>query len=263
MADLRLALTQARYALLTTFRNSRTVVFQMAFPVILLILFDSVFTKGSDETVTFGGGTITASAYFTAGLAAYAVALSTFTNLAIGLTMQRESGQLKRLRGTPMPSWTFVAAQVLRSAALVLMMVVALFAIGILAFGVDLPAEHVVGLLVYVVLGTAAFAALGMAATVVTTTLDSASTIGPFTVVMLSFVSGVFVSVDTLPNWLESIGKVFPLYHLADGLQTCLVSGAGGTGLEAGNVAALLLWGLAGAAIAVRRFHWEPQAAPT
>ena len=262
MADVRLALTQARYALLTAFRNPRTVVFQMAFPVILLILFNSIFTKGSDETVTFAGGTITASAYFTAGLAAYATALSTFTNLAIGLTMQRETGQLKRLRGTPMPSWTFVAGQVLRSAATALVVVVVLFAIGVIAFGVDLSAERVVGLVVYVALGTAVFAALGIAVTVVTTTVDSASTIRPFTIVMLSFVSGVFISVDTLPNWLESVGKVFPLYHLAEGLQTCLVSGAGGTGLDAGNVAALALWGLAGVAIAVRRFRWEPQAAP-
>jgi ABC-2 type transport system permease protein len=262
MADIRLALTQARYALLTSLRNPRTVVFQMAFPIVLLILFNSIFTNGSDETVTFAGGRITASAYFTAGLAAYAIALSTFTNLAIGLTMQRETGQLKRLRGTPMPSWTFVAGQLVRSAVLVLIMVVSLLAIGVIAFGVDFSAEHVVGMVVYVVLGTAAFAALGMAVTVVTTTVDSASTIGPFTVVMLSFVSGVFISVDTLPNWLEAVGKVFPLYHLAEGLQTCLVSGTGGTGLDAGNVAALAAWGLAGLAIAARRFHWEPQAAP-
>jgi ABC-2 type transport system permease protein len=262
MTDFRLVLTQTRYALLTVFRNPRTVVFQMAFPVVLLVLFNSIFTKGSDETVTFAGGTITASAYFTAGLAAYAIALSTFTNLAIGLTTQRESGQLKRLRGTPMPSWTFVAAQVMRSAVLVLMMVVALLAIGVIAFGVDLPVEHLIGVIVYLALGTAAFAALGMAVTVFTTTVDSASTIGPFTVVMLSFVSGVFISVDTLPNWLESVGKAFPLYHLAEGLQTCLVSGVGGTGLGAGNVAALAAWGFAGLVIAARRFQWEPQAAP-
>jgi ABC-2 type transport system permease protein len=261
MTDVQIALTQARYALLTAFRNPRTVVFQMAFPVLLLILFNSIFTKGSDETVTFAGGTITASAYFTAGLAAYAMALSTFTNLAIGLTMQRETGQLKRLRGTPMPSWTFVAGQVLRSAVMVLVMVVALLAIGMIAFGVDFPGERLVGVVVYVALGTAAFAALGMAVTVLTTTVDSASTIGPFTIVMLSFVSGVFISVDTLPNWLESVGKVFPLYHLAEGLQTCLVAGGGGTGLDAGNVAALAVWGLVGISVAVRRFHWEPQAA--
>src|SRR5919108_5713184 len=127
MADVRLALTQARYGLITAFRNPRTVVFQMAFPVILLILFNSIFTNGADETVTFSGGRITAAAYFTAGLAAYAVALSTFTNLAVGLTMQRESGQLKRLRGTPVPAWTFVTGQVMRSGAVALMMVVVLF----------------------------------------------------------------------------------------------------------------------------------------
>jgi ABC-2 type transport system permease protein len=262
MADVRLALTQARYALVASFRNPRTVVFQMAFPIILLILFNAIFTKGGDETVTFSGGTITAAAYFTAGLAAYALALSTFTNLAIALTMQRETGQLKRLRGTPMPSWTFVAGQLMRSAVLALIMVVALLAIGALAFGVDVPAEHLVGILVYVALGTAVFAALGIAVTAVTTTVDSASTIGPFVVVMLSFVSGVFISVDNLPSWLETIGKVFPLYHVADGLQTCLAAGVGGTGLDAGNVAALAVWGLAGVAVALRRFHWEPQAAP-
>jgi ABC-2 type transport system permease protein len=261
MSDLRLALVQARYALLTVFRTPRVVVMGMVFPVVLLVLFDSLFTKGADDTVSFAGGTITASAYFTAGIAAYVIAQSTFTNLAIGLTTQRESGQLKRLRGTPMPAWTFVAAQILRSAALVAIMVAALLAIGAIAFDVGLPAERMIGFAFYVLLGTLAFSALGIAVTAYTTTVDSASTLGPFAVVMLSFVSGVFVSVDQLPHWLEEIGRVFPLYHLADGLQTCLVSGAGGTGLSASDVTSLALWGLAAVAIAVRRFRWEPQQA--
>jgi ABC-2 type transport system permease protein len=259
MADLRLAATQARYALLTTLRTPRTVVFSLAFPVVLLLLFNSVFTNGSRETVSFAGGTIPASAYFTAGLAAYAIGLSTFTALAVGVTTQRETGELKRLRGTPMPAWTFVAGQIMRSAVLVSAMVVALFAVGAIAFGVDLPLEGLVVVGVYAVLGTLAFCALGIAVTAFTPTVDSASTLGPFALVMLSFVSGVFISVDNLPHALESIGKLFPLYHLADGLQTALVAGHGGTGLAAGNVAALAIWGLAGFAHAVRRFRWEPQ----
>ena len=47
-----------------------------------------------------------------AGIIAYSISLSTFTTLAVSLTTQRESGQLKRLRGTPMPAWTFIAAQI-------------------------------------------------------------------------------------------------------------------------------------------------------
>jgi ABC-2 type transport system permease protein len=261
MSDLQLVATQAHYALLTALRTRRAVVFGMAFPVVLLVMFNSIFTRGSSDSVSFAAGTITASAYFTASLSAYAIALSTFTNLAIGLTAQRETGQLKRLRGTPMPAWTFVAAQVMRSAVLAGVTVAALFATGVIFFGVDVPAERLVGLVAYVALGTAVFSALGMAITVYTPTVDSASTVGPFTIVMLSFISGVFISVDQLPNWLEDVGKLFPLYHLAEGLQTCLVSGAGGTGLMARNVAGLALWGLAGLAVAARRFRWEPQAA--
>jgi ABC-2 type transport system permease protein len=260
MSDLQLVVTEARYGLLTAFRTPRTVVFGMAFPVVLLIMFNSIFTSGSD-TVHFAGGTISAQAYFTAGIAAYAIGLSSFTSLAIGLTYQRETGQLKRLRGTPMPAWTFVVAQLLRSAALSLLTVAALVAVGVIAFGVDISAEHAIGLAVYLALGIAVFGSLGMAVTVFTPTVDSASTVGPFTVVMLSFVSGVFISVDVLPHWLEQVGKAFPLYHIAEGLQTCLVGGAGGTGVAAGNVAVLSIWGLAGLVIATRRFQWEPQAA--
>jgi ABC-2 type transport system permease protein len=69
----------------------------------------------------------------------------------------------------------------------------------------------------------------------------------------------VFVPVDQLPNWLEEIGRIFPLFHLADGLQRSL--GGAGTGLVGNDVAALALWGLAGVLLAARRFKWEPQAA--
>ena len=258
--DLGLVLTQARYALLLSFRDPRAVVFGLAFPVVLLVMFNAIFTSGSSDTVHFAGGTISGEAYFTGGIAAYAIGLSTFTTLVVGLTTQRETGQLKRLRGTPMPPWTFLAAQVVRSVVRGLMMVVALFAIGVIAFGVHLSAERVVGLVAYVALGTAVFTTLGMAVTALTPTAEAASAVGPFAVVILSFISGVFIPVDQIPNWLESVGKVFPLYHLADGLQTSLVSG-GGTGLVAGDVASLALWGLAGLFIAKRHFRWEPQAA--
>lgn len=262
MADLRLVLVQARYALLATARTPRVVVFGVIFPLILVVLFNSIFSSGGDQTVKFSGGTLDAEAYFTAGIVAYAIMLASFSTVAVALTTQRESGQLKRLRGTPIPAWTFMAAQILRSIVQVVITVTALILLGVIAYGVHLPAERVVALVVYVALGTACLVALGIALTVFTPTAEAASTIGPFAAVMLSFVSGVFVAVDTLPNWLESVGKIFPLYHLADGLQTCFVSGGTGTGLSGQNVTSLLVWGAVGLVIAVRRFQWEPQAAP-
>ena len=52
---------------------------------------------------------------------------------------------------------------------------------------------------------------LGIALTSILPTAEAAATIAPFTAVLLSFISGVFNPVEQLPNWLEEIGRVFPL----------------------------------------------------
>lgn len=260
MSDLALVARQTAFGLRSTRRNPRAVVFTLAFPIVLLVLFNSIFTTGESKTTELGGDEIGLDAYFTAGIVAYAIMMSCFSTMAIALTTQRESGQLKRFRGTPMPPWTFIAAQILRSVLLVGLMVVVLLVIARLAFHVEVRGETLVGLVVYILLGTATMCTLGIALTTVTPTADAASTIAPFGAVLLSFISGVFIPVETLPNWLEEVGRVFPLAHLAEGLQTTFSENASGVGLDAGNVAVLAAWGLAGLVVAARAFRWEPQA---
>lgn len=258
----RVVLHLTRYGLRGLLRNPRAVVFTLVFPIVLLVLFNAIFTAGSDDdTVVPGGERLDLDAYFTAGILAYAIVFSTFSSLAVSLVTQRESGELKRLRGTPMPPWTFMAAQILRSVLLVVVMTVVVLLIGRFAYGVEIPSDNLLGLAVYLVLGTATMCALGIAITVVTPSADVAGTIAPFAVVLLSFVSGVFIPVEQLPDWAEAIGRVFPLAHLASGLQTTLSPDAADFGLSAENVAVLGAWGLAGLLVAARRFRWEPAAA--
>jgi ABC-2 type transport system permease protein len=262
MSSRAMVLAQARMAILVALRTPRTVIFTMAFPIILLVLFNSIFDAGGSKTTTLPSDLkLSAQAYFTAGIIAYAAALSTFTTLAVSLTTQRENGQLKRYRGTPMPPWTFIAAQIIRAEAQALAMASVLLAIGAAAYGIPVPASTFPAFVLYLLLGTATLCSLGIALSAFTPTPDAASTIAPFSVVILSFVSGVWIPVETLPTWLETIGKVFPLYHLALGLQTTLAPGATGTGLDLGNLIALIIWALVGIRIATRRFRWEPQAA--
>jgi ABC-2 type transport system permease protein len=260
VSDATLVLKQARYGLVESARNPRVLVFSIVFPIVLLVLFNSIFASGDNATTEFAGGTISTDAYFTAGILGYAILMSSFSTLAIGLTTRRESGQLKRMRGTPMPSWTFIAAEMARCVVQIAAMTVVMMVIAHLAFDVDLHGDSVVGFVVYVALGTATLAAVGVALTPFLSSADAASTVAPFSAVILSFISGVFIPVETLPNWLEEVGRVFPLYHLAEGLQTTLVSGTDGTGLDGGNVAVLAVWGLGGLTIAARRFRWEPRA---
>ncbi|MFI6444475.1 ABC transporter permease [Kitasatospora sp. NPDC050543] len=260
MNDLRVLLTQTRYSLTSTLRTSRAVVFGIVFPVFLLVLFNSAFTSGADSTIEFAGGTMSTKAYFTAGMAAYAITMQSFSFLMISITDQRESGQLKRLRGTPMRTWTFIGALLLRALILSVVMVVIMFAVGVLAYGLDLTPGGVVGIAVYTVLGTAALSILGIAATTLARTPEAAATIGPFSAVILSFISGIFIPINTLPEWLRAVGRVFPLYHLAEGLQRSTAA-TSGTGLNGADVLVLLVWTAVGLQVAVRRMRWEPQAA--
>jgi ABC-2 type transport system permease protein len=257
MSDRRIVLALSRAAITVSLRTPRTLVFTIAFPVVMLVLFNSIFIQGGDNTTTLPNDLkLDASAYFTAGIVAYSVALS--TTLAVSLTTQRERGQLKRYRGTPMPPWAFIVGQIARATAQALAMTALLLGVGALFYGVSVPASTFPAFVLYVALGTATLCSLGIALTAFTTTPDSASTIAPFGVVMLAFFSGIWIPVDQLPGWLESVGKVFPLYHLALGLQTSLAPSGGG--LEFQNLLVLALWAVAGTRIASRRFRWEPQA---
>lgn len=67
--------------------------------------------------------------------------------------------------------------------------------------------------------------------------------------VILGFVSGVFISTDNLPTWLQDLGRVFPLAHLAEGLQRCFSPASTGSALDGTNVAVLAAWGVAGLAV--------------
>ena len=108
---------------------------------------------------------------------------------------------------------------------------------------------------------TVTFAALGLAVTRVCATPETASTIGPFSAVILSFVSGAFIPLEALPNWLRTVGKVFPLEHLAIGMQRGLIAGATGTGITAFDMAVLGAWAAAGLVGASLFFRWEPRSA--
>lgn len=261
MRDLRILGTQARYAILTALRSPRVMIFGVAFPIVLLVLFCSIFAQNGSATTHVAGHAIATKAYYTAGVAAYAIMVQTFTSLSISVTTQRETGQLKRLRGTPVPAWTFIAAYVLRCLFYVALVVVALFAIGVLAFDVHLHGPGVLGMVVYVLLGTASLAALGLAVTIICPTAEVASAVGPFAAVLLGFVSGAFIPVSVLPDWLATIGKVFPLAHLATGLQRGLTVGLHHTGLNAENVGVLAAWALGALVFAAWQFRWEPQGA--
>ena len=113
-------------------RQRESVVFTMAFPLILLAIFGSVFSNTIAEGVTF-------SQYFVAGMIASGLVNTGFQQLAIMIPMERDFGTLKRLRGTPMPASSYFIGKAILVTVSMLVQVALLLAAGVIFFGVNLP----------------------------------------------------------------------------------------------------------------------------
>jgi ABC-2 type transport system permease protein len=231
-----LMLHQLRFERMLFRRNPSAAFFNFVLPLVLLLLVASVFADEHDELEIL-----------IPGIAGMSVMATTFTALAFNVTFLREQGILKRIRGTPLPPRDYMGGLVGSAVINAVVQVVLVFAIGKLAYDVDLPDEPA-AVLVYAVVGVAAFAALGIAFSHAIPNFDAAGAYTNAVFLPVIFISGVFYSVDDLPPALELIGGALPLRHVIDGLA----GGGFGTGLVV--VAA---WGALGATLAVRYFRWE------
>lgn len=251
--DLGLALHQVRDDQRTFWRNRSRAFFSFALPLMFLVIFASL--NHGDRLEDRGG--IPADSFVVPGLLAYAVIMATFTNLASDMAIMRDSGILKRLRGTPLPAWAFVAGKI-GSAVLVAAAVSAVtLVVADVAYGVHVRASTVPGLLLALVAGTACCAALGTGVMRLIRSADSAGAVTSALVLPLTFISGVWGEFGGLPSWLHHIAQAFPIEHLAHALQVAFDPRTTGTGISGGDLLALTLWLVAGVWLALRFLRAE------
>jgi ABC-2 type transport system permease protein len=253
----RLSLHQAHYDLRGFIRNNQARFFTLALPVIFLVIFSSVF-GGAHDTVKVPGGRIPTREYFAPGIIALGIIGASFVNLVISVTVQRETGVLKRRRATPVPATSIIAGRAITA------MLVALFITGVLLgcgwafFKAHVPAHTAPALVVTVALGAAVFCCLGFALASLVHNDEAAQPITQAVLLPLYFISGVFVPASTLPHWLLDVAKFFPVRHLAAALLTAYNPHTKGSGFAGGDLLVLAVWGTVGLVVAVRRFSWLP-----
>ena len=248
---------QFRYDQKTFWRDPAAVFFTVVLPLIFLFIFVTIF--GNDAVTIEGGRAIKGSTYYVTGILTLAVGSATFVYLAISVTTSRERGLLKRVRKTPLPTWAFMAGRIGTSVAVTLLLTVVLVALGRLVYGVAIPGSTALGALVALVLGAAAFCALGFALTVVTPSENAAAPITNAIILPLYFFSGVFIPDDMIPDAMRRVAEIFPVRHLYEALRTAFDPQTSGAGLEGVNLAVLAAWGIGGLLIALRTFRWAPR----
>lgn len=238
-------------------RAREAVVFTIAFPVILLFIFGSIFDDEIAPSVTF-------SQYFVAGMIASGLVNSGFQNLAITIPMERDSGALKRLRGTPMPISSYFIGKSIQVAYSMSLQIVLLLFFGSLFFGLEIP-EFGAKWLAFawiVLLGSLSATVLGIAFSSVPKSGRAASAVVSPIVIILQFFSGVFFVFSQLPGWMQQFAAIFPLKWLTQGMRYVFLPDSFATqevagDFELGKIAIILtLWTIIGTLIAIKTFKW-------
>jgi ABC-2 type transport system permease protein len=257
-SDARLVAHQLRYDLLVVWRDPQSRFLTMVLPVVFLVLLTSLF--GNHTNFTNGHG-IKNSTYYVPGICTLGIVASSFVNLVITITAQRESGVLKRRRSTPVPAWVLIASRTLTSVILAIVLVVVIVLIGRIVYGVHLPGGTLPAFALAVVVGAATFCCLAFAVASFIRTEDSAQPIIQATILPLYFISGVFVPTSQLSQTLQDIASVFPVSHLDKALFKAFDPATTGSGIAGGHLLILAAWGVAGLIIALWRFSWSPRVA--
>lgn len=252
-SDLSLGLLWLRARLRLATRTSRATFFTFVFPLILLVLLDSL----GGGPVPVPGGSIPFAQYFTPSIAIFALTAGTYTTVVFGVATAREQGVFKRVRGTPLPMHVFLGSWVAATVLTAFAAVVLMFAVSVVAFGVDLQPRLLPAAIVTLLLGGCAFTALGFAVASFVRRADTAPIVANLTLFPLLFVSGVFFSVSGEPDWLRRIADVFPLSHLVRAFEACFSPYTAGSGFSRNDLLPLVAWGVAGTVVAARRFARE------
>lgn len=220
--SIRLGLSRVGYELRVYARQGDSVFFTFLFPILMLSIFAVAFSNaGNIGESPDGTGGITWAAFYLPGMVAAGMLLSGVQNLGVDIAGEKGDGTLKRLGGSPLPVISYFIGKigmVLVSAVLqaALLLVVARF-----AFGVELPTDSEKWLLfVWVfLLGVITSCVLGIALSALPRSGKSATAVVIPIVLLLQFISGVYLQFSMLPEWLQNVASIFPLKWMAQGMR--------------------------------------------
>ena len=246
----RVLVHQLRFELRGARRNPVLLGFTIAMPLMMLGIFGLLL---GNETM---GAVMTYRQFFVPNVVALGLLSSCFASLGIALAVRRGTGELKRLRGTPLPPWVALTALALHTAILGCVVAVLVVACGRLWFGVAPPAAVPFAALLSV--ATLSLSAMGIAVATFIGRPENGPAATNIVLWPVAFISGTFTWVPQ-GSALDRIADVLPVRHLNEAARAA--TAVGGAHIDWASLGMIAAWGVVGALVALRRFRWEPPAA--
>ncbi len=239
-------LRQTSHELAALSRTPITLILSIGLPLLFFVLLSALV---GNEVVDERGG-VRVVQYLAPGMASFGVVMATFSFLAVGLAEARATGVVKRQAGTPAPRWVLVGGRIGAALVLGLTSTALVLVTGVVLYDLQVPSRSVLSIITTLVFASGCFSALGLALAMALPTMQLTLAVSNGVVIPLAFISDTFMFSGDMPDWLETIGWIFPLKHLtalfADALNPYLT----GSGFQLDHLLVIALWGVAGAVVA-------------
>jgi ABC-2 type transport system permease protein len=242
----RMVLAQARMETRLLLRNGEQLLLAVVVPLVVLV---GGIAAADHVDLTFAHSPVDT---LTPGILALAVMSTSFTSLAIATGFERRYGVLKRLGSSPLPRSGLLAGKV---GALLVVEVLQFLVIGgvalLLGWTPTLSVRGALGVLGCALLGTAAFASLGL---FLAGALRAEATLAAANLVYLLLLAGgaVVFPASSYGRAGAALG-LLPSGALGSGMRTALLSG----GFPVGSLLVLAGWAVVGTVLTARTFSWE------
>lgn len=228
-------------------REPAAVFFTLAFPVMVLLLFGSIYGGSPIPGTGLRGIDVSTPAY--TGMIIATVGL---IGLPITVAGYREQGVLRRLRATPVHPFTILGAEVLVNLLMTALGIALLILTARLAFDVRPPAAPV-SVILALVLACVSFFAVGFALAGLLPTVRVATAVGQALFFPMLFLSGAALPRTELPDALHRVSGFLPLTHAVVLVEDLWIEGT----WNVSAVVVLLGVLVAATAVSARTFRWE------
>ena len=255
LSDVRLVGRQVWYEQLSFWLNPLGAFFTLGFSVFFLVLLGAV---AGDSKINAGyGSSVKLVQYYLGTFIAYAIIAACFTVLAQTLVNRREMGLLKRLRLSPVPTWSLLSAIFLSTFLVALLQVGILLAVGTVGFGDYLPA-HGLAFIVTIVIGLFSFTALGIGMSTLVPNADASGPMVSIVFFLLLAFSGLYFPIKP-GSTLANISGYFPVRHLINAVLASFNLPPGANPWAWHDLFVMAIWGVGGVIVALRRWRWAPR----
>ena len=241
-----------RALMLMHLRNREVMFWNLAFPLLLLVIYG----------VVFGGQSVGGQNYMTwvmpGVIVLNALAFGVVTSSSMMVSM-REQGILRRLQATPLPAGQLLAAYVTINVLLSLIQAAVVVLACVVLFKVTLTAESVLLAAPAIVAGVLVFNAIGQIVAGIAPKAGVAVIFGQVLYFSLMFVTDMVMPMSFMPKWIQSVAPYLPSYAVVQLVRSPFLDGAWNPN-AATHLAVIAVYAAAAIVISAKLFRWEPRA---